>query len=63
MALNAYSRQKDRMANIMDQMTKIVSGDWYCLNYVVSKMGEELMNAGRIKQFLQTKTFPKAFPI
>jgi hypothetical protein len=27
MALNAYRRQKDRMADIMDQMKRIVSGD------------------------------------
>jgi hypothetical protein len=26
MALNAYRRQKDRMADIMDSMTKIVNG-------------------------------------
>ena len=27
MALNSYRRQKDRMADIMDQMKRIVSGD------------------------------------
>jgi hypothetical protein len=26
MALNAYHRQKDRMADILDSMTKIVNG-------------------------------------
>ena len=29
MALNAYRRQKDRMADIMDSTQKIVSGSWY----------------------------------
>ena len=28
MALNAYRRQKDRIADIMDGMKKIVSGEW-----------------------------------
>ena len=32
MALNAYRRQKDRMADIMDQTKRIVIGGRYCLN-------------------------------